>query len=429
MPAATPSGVFGVALLLTVLCAALVIFCRRAMSPEADGVSAEVRRPPTTSLRGIEWLPACALAGAALLEYLWDARHPLTAFRDPAFAWFIGFYFFHAAFPFVFRRRFADTTGPWAIAALSGVIHFPLIHRLVERIAPNDLMGVVPALFAVAPAASLFVLLRPLPIRAPARLNQVAWFGGVTLLFLTLIVPIQFERQWITLGWALEGAALIWLYRRVPHPGLRNTGLVLLLIAFARLALNPAVLEYHARSTTPLFNWYLYSYGIAAGCLFMAARWWQEAVGSSDAGAATPPAAQERVFGISIQALLVSLGTILAFLLVNLEIADYFSSPGARVLTFQFSGNFARDMTYTIAWALFALVLLLAGIWRRSRAARFAALGLLGFAVLKLFVHDLARLGALYRIGALFGVAIVAIVASLAYQRWVPDNPSKQTRS
>ena len=43
-------------------------------------------------------------------------------------------------------------------------------------------------------------------------------------LLVTLVFPVQFERQWITLGWALEGAALCWLFRRVPHDGLRLTG-------------------------------------------------------------------------------------------------------------------------------------------------------------------------------------------------------------
>ena len=82
-------------------------------------------------------------------------------------------------------------------------------------------------------------------------------------------------------------------------------------------------------------------------------------------------------------------------------------------------------MTYTIAWALFALTLLLVSIWKRTPAGRYSALALLGTAVLKLFFHDLARLGALHRIGALFAVAIVAIVASLAYQRFLPaDNSS-----
>ena len=103
-------------------------------------------------------------------------------------------------------------------------------------------------------------------------MTQLAWFGGVALFFITLIFPIQFERQWITIGWALEGAALLWLFHRVPHPGLRLTGAGLLGAAFVRLALNPAVLEYHPRAAMPVFNWYLYAYGIVTVCLFAGAK-------------------------------------------------------------------------------------------------------------------------------------------------------------
>jgi uncharacterized membrane protein len=38
--------------------------------------------------------------------------------------------------------------------------------------------------------------------------------------------------------------------------------------------------------------------------------------------------------------------------------------------------------------------------------------------LLKLFFHDLANLGQLYRIGAFIGVAVVAMVASFAYQKF-----------
>ena len=82
--------------------------------------------------------------------------------------------------------------------------------------------------------------------------------------------------------------------------------------------------------------------------------------------------------------MLAGLGAVLAFLLLNIEIADYFSSPGST-LTFEFSGNFARDMTYSIAWALFALVLLVAGIARKMPAARYAAMGLLCVTLLQTF--------------------------------------------
>ena len=102
---------------------------------------------------------------------------------------------------------------------------------------------------------SLVAVLKKIPAENKARLAHIAWFGGVALFFITLIFPIQFNRQWITIGWALEGAALLWLFHRVPHPGLRLTGFGLLVAAFVRLAFNPAVLEYHQRSATPIFNW------------------------------------------------------------------------------------------------------------------------------------------------------------------------------
>jgi uncharacterized membrane protein len=109
---------------------------------------------------------------------------------------------------------------------------------------------------------------------------------------------------------------------------------------------------------------------------------------------------------------------------VNIEIADYFT-PAESSLRFEFSGNFGRDMTYTIAWALYAFGLLVVGIWKKAPLARYCALALLGVALLKLFFRDLSNLGALYRIGALFAVAIIAIFASLAYQRFMPVNEKK----
>jgi len=315
-----------------------------------------------------------------------------------------------AAYPFVFRREFSRLTGPWAVAALSGVAHFWVTYRSIQAGWPGlaDFLGVIPAAFALAPLGSLFAVLRAEPTDNPQRLNQLAWFGAVGLFFVTLIFPIQFERQWLTVAWALEGAALLWLFHRVPHGGLRAVGTVLLCTAFARLALNPAVLGYHVRGDTAIFNWYLYAYGVATASLFIGAR------------LLAPP--RERVLGVNTPPLLNTLAVILAFILLNIEVADYFTAPGASALAFKFSGNIARDMTYTIAWALFALGLLSAGIWQQTKAARYAAIALLSVALFKLFLHDLARLEALYRVGAFMAVAVIAILASFAYQRFLPSN-------
>lgn len=377
-----PSMIFGLALLLVVLTLGLA------------------------RLLKVEWLPLCALAGVVALEFAWHSRHFSAGSPALPMLWYFGFYAIFAAYPFVFQKRFATTTGPWAVAALSGIAHFPLIHRVVVAASPNEFMGLLPAMFALPPLLSLVAILKTMPADNPKRLNQLAWFGATTLFFITLIFPLQFERQWITIGWALEGVALLWLFHRVPHPGLRATGVVLLAVAFVRLTLNDAVFSYHVRGDTPILNWYLYAYGLVTVALFMGAK------------LLAPP--RERILGVNAPPLLNSLGVVLAFILLNIQIADFFSAPGAATLSFKFRGSFARDMTYTIAWALFALGLLGAGIWKAQKAARYAALALLSVALVKLFFHDLSHLAQLYRVGALVAVAIIAILASFAYQRFLP---------
>jgi hypothetical protein len=388
LPLANPTPVFGLALLLVVLTLGLA------------------------RLLVLEWLPACALAGVLALAYTWQANHDSPAGAGATLGWVVAFHAVFAVFPFAFRKILADTRGPWITAAASGALVFPLVFALVKRTWPNDVMGLLPLAFALPALASLIAVLRFDPPDHPRRLGRLALFGGVALLFVTLVFPIQFSRQWISIGWALEGAALLWLFHRVPHRGLPGAGVVLLLAVFIRLALNPAVFSYHQHGSTLILNWYLYTYGVSAACLLVGAR------------LVAPP--RNRVLGLSAPPVLNALGLVLLFLLVNLEIADFFSPADSYNLTFDFSGNFARDMSYTIAWALYAFGLLVLGIWKKSAGARYAALGLLGAALLKLFFHDLASLPQLYRIGALFAVAVIAILASFVYQRFLPADEKKK---
>lgn len=384
LPLPNPSPVFGLALLLVVLLLGLA------------------------RILAFDWMPLVGLLSTFAVECAWHFKHfdpanPNLISPSLLLGWYLIFFAAFQLFPFLCRKKFSDQTLPWAAAALAGPAQFLLIFRLVKSAWPNSMMGLLPAAFAVPALLSLVAVLKTIPAENRARMSQLAWFGGVSLFFITLIFPVQFDRQWITIGWALEGAALLWLFHRVPHPGLRLTGVGLLLAAFARLAFNPAVLAYHPRSATPVFNWYLYTYGLTTAALFLGAR------------LLVPP--RHLVLKSNARAILASLGTVLAFLLLNIEIADFFSAPGST-LTFQFEGSFARDMTYSIAWALFALGLLVQGIVKRITAVRYAAMALLCVTLVKLFFHDLAQLGQLYRIGAFIGVAMVAMLASFAYQKF-----------
>jgi uncharacterized membrane protein len=405
-----PSLIFGMALLLCVFMLGFGLYMR------------------------VTVLPLAAAIGVLLLEFAWHGRAFSTEFPVVPLLWYLGFGALFMVYPHLYRQKLQEHVAPWAAGAVAWTGTFLVVYKVVERTWPNEVMGLLPLAFAVPAGAALHTVIKLHREENPARLSQLAWFGGLTLLFITLIFPIQFEKQWITLGWAFEGAALCWLYRRVPHPGLRATGTALLLVAFVRLALNQWVLTYQVRSETMLLNWQLYTYSLAAAAFFLAA-WWLKptnemvaALGWRPYSKLVPQMPDSILPNHQLRALFAALGTILLFLLVNIEIADAFTTPGAPYIVWEFSGNFARDMTYSIAWGLFALGLLIAGFAMHNAPTRYAGIGLLAITLLKLFFHDLARIESIYRIGALIAVALIALAASFLYQRFLNMNKEEPAR-
>jgi len=241
-------------------------------------------------------------------------------------------------------------------------------------------------------------------------LGRLALVAGVALAFVTVAIPVQLQHQWRTMGWALEGAALAWLYTRVPHRGLLLACVALLATVFVRLALNPDVFRYEPRGELRIFNWYLYAYLLAAASMF-AASWWLST--TEDRVASGVPRASR---------LLPAAGVILLFLLLNIEIADYYAS-GPEIV-FRFGTTLSQDLTYTIGWLAFGMILLAAGIYLRTRAARIAAVALIAITTLKCFLYDLASLDGLYRVASFVGLAMSLALVSIALQKYVLARPS-----
>lgn len=379
LPLSSPDSVFGLALVLSVLLCGLSVLLHNGR------------------------LILVALGAVAALEWCWQGRGLSHENALSTVLWFLGFYALFLLQAFVLRKRLPKLVSPWLAASLAGPLQALLVHHLVGRFWPNDVMGIIPLFFAFPSLAALIACLRSFDLKDERRLSVFALFGGVALLFITVAIPVQFDRQWITLGWALEGAALLWLFHRIPHEGLRITGVLLLGISFARLTLNPAIFDYQLRGEWPLLNWYLYAYGIGIVSLLAGARF------------LAPP--RDRIFGLCAPSWFVGMAVVLAFYLLNIEIADTFTAAGS-VLHFRFSGNFARDISYTIGWSLFALGLLMLGFRHREKLARRAGLALFAIALLKLFTHDISSLGQIYKVIAFIVVAGIAFAASFLYQRF-----------
>jgi uncharacterized membrane protein len=110
-------------------------------------------------------------------------------------------------------------------------------------------------------------------------------------------------------------------------------------------------------------------------------------------------------------------GAILLFMLLNIEIADFYAT-GPQIM-FRFGVTIAQDLTYTIGWLIFGLLLLAAGIVFRSHAARIAAVVLVAITAFKAFLYDMGSLGGLYRVGSLVGLAVSLSLVALALQKFV----------
>jgi uncharacterized membrane protein len=361
------------------------------------------------------WLAPLSVVFTTAAVAGWRIAHleaaPSPWWHELAFAGAL--YLPYLAFPLILGERARRLRQPYLAAVLASLSFFLIArHDLVA----GGYAGVIGAL-PVAQALALSVLLARLirmERRAPAGVTaerdpgRLALVAGAVLAFITAAIPLQLDQEWITIGWALLAAALAALYLRVPHRGLLWWTAGLLVAVFVRLAANPAVLAYHARSSTPIWNWYLYTYLVPALAFFLAS--WLLTRGDDRL---VPPL--PRLSGLAAAG-----GVVLLFLLVNVEIADFFSSGTS--LTFGFLSGQAtlpEDLAYTLGWALFAIALFVAGIVLRNQVARVSAIVLLLVAVLKGFVHDMARLGGLYRVASFAGLGICLALMAVLIQKYV----------
>ena len=367
------------------------------------------------------WLVAVAAAAGAAFAGKWHASYFAAADWPVALPIYAAFYLAWLALPFAMPRPLAPSwrgqPWPWLASALSGPLFFLPIYKACVAAWGKDFIGALPVAMAAASVFALAAVRQRYAADdaalAQQRLRNLALFGAVALGFISVAIPLQLDKQWITLGWALEAAAVWWLYLRVPHVGLKYFGAALFLVVGARLLVNPEVLRYAERGW-PILNWILYTYGVSAACCLAGAALLRtvEAVRLNES---------EREFFSNgkwgLAPVVGFLGLLLVFALINLEIVDWFSP--SRYIEWSWEQNHSRDLTMSLAWGFYALALLIIGLWRKTKPLRFVSLGFMLLTIGKVFLADLSHLTGLHRVLSFLGLAVALIAVSLLYQRFV----------
>lgn len=150
-----------------------------------------------------------------------------------------------------------ERPGHWgALSAASGLVFFLIAYAATES-------RVETTWGAVALGIAVLYLVAALPVvrRRPTMDGLLAALAVAVTSFISLAVPLELERQWLTVGWALEVAALVWLAGRFRLPTLTALARVLAIGVAIRLLLNASVLDYPI-GDHPLVHWLWYGYGV-----------------------------------------------------------------------------------------------------------------------------------------------------------------------
>ena len=257
---------------------------------------------------------------------------------------------------------------------------------------------------AVAFAAFYLLLLR-LPVRGAIRGSAAATAAlhlTIAVVFLTIAIPLKTQGRWMTIGWLAEGAALVWLARRIASTLLMLLALLCLALGLVALvAVNPAA------SLTPVFNerfgTYLFAIAVCGFVTWLAMR--EPGTESTIAWRGIAAGA-----GLAVNALIL--------LAVGWEIHAYWwylQWRGDWTLMHDY-GMYAQ-FTYSAFFMLFGAVLLALGFWRRVAFLRWQALVLLAVSIGKVFTVDVSALSQGYRILSFLGLGALLLAVSFAYQK------------
>ncbi len=313
--------------------------------------------------------------------------------------------------PAIARARLARNAWGWVISALAPWLWLGSLLALfadylvpVWRAGPALGLGVLAAtvLFFAATSSALAP-----PDRARIRTSALAAAAASAIAFASLALTLQLERGVWTVAPALAAAGMALAHRRIGHGALVTAAGALLVWSTLRVAFETVLLaagESHwPRSGYPVLHWATYGWALPAFAALVAA-------GALRAASPTRwRSIAATVCGIC--------GLLLLFLWINLEVQNLFQT--GPELEIEFARQPARDAATSVAWGLYALGLLGAGLRGARSGLRRASLIVFLAALLKAFLWDLGNLEGLYRVASLLALAIALLAVSLLYQRFV----------
>ena len=253
-----------------------------------------------------------------------------------------------------------------------------------------------------------------LALAVRGRHDFAPWhYVALVAAFVAAAIALRYDGPMIAMGWAVEGALLVWLGLRQALPWMRWGGWVLFLVALAS-----AVTAYGsgpAADMTPFANMHAAAMFVITGLLFWLASRYH--AGSEPPARGTAPAVTACIITACVLLLATSTEEVNGIFGARAWAAQVEQGPMAAGTV-----DFARLATISVLWATYALGLVLVGVMKRYRPIRYLAIAIFAVTILKVVFVDLAALDTLYRILSVMGLGVLLLGASYLYQRFLADD-------
>ncbi len=239
---------------------------------------------------------------------------------------------------------------------------------------------------------------------------------AMAIAFITIAVPLKLSHYWITLGWLVESAVLLWIAVRTRTDFLRYLAVSALVLGLFRLLAvdhwRPETLVFNVRFAT-----YLVAIAILGGIVYFGRHY-----GSG----------KEQTYvewaGIGLN--------LLALIALTGEAYHYFNRQQSHLNPFTgYSGSYrqldlARNFSYSAIWLVYGVGLMVFGFWKNTAFVRWQALALIAATILKVFTYDVSELDKGYRILSFIALGAVLLGISFIYQRdWLKLSPRSSGKS
>ena len=287
--------------------------------------------------------------------------------------------------------------------------------------------------------------------------NFSLFLGSIAAIFLTIAIPLKFDKEAITIGWAVEAVVIAILGLITGNDGMKRASIGIFAISLVRFFLWSGPVDLTIWS--PILNWRFFTYLILIFTGTIIAYLFGHLMARLPAPAVADNGGQGEEYRSDAKTLAVlwTIVNALIFFSVTGEIMTYFDKqtfdltnsiteqmktlppPNPLDQTTAIYGNAynnygqrdslfhentqratienKRNAGVSIFWTLYAIALLSIGIALKNSFVRKSALVLIGITIIKVFTYDLSWVQAPYNM-ILFGVfGIILLSASYLYFR------------